>query len=224
MNTENNQDQVIVLDMSPNMDQNSPPDVPKSIVTKKIYILVGILAILLLVVVYIRLANRKTPAPTITETTTQNQQVSNVKEGRLYLVPASLDLKLGQSATLDIMLVASSYSLDGVDAVLSFDPAYIEVVGGKASFGDAFPSYLKNVVDKDKSRIYITGVTFEPQPTPLAGEILFATLQLKAKQVGQTTISFLVSPTGKDLSNIIQNSTSNNILGNVGEATININR
>ncbi|MCL4533744.1 MAG: cohesin domain-containing protein [Bacteroidetes bacterium] len=121
----------------------------------------------------------------------------------IALSPATVQVKRGETFSIEVQLVAGAQKLDAVQASLSFDPKYAQVVdttGAPATAveaGKALPTLLLNQADNAKGSIdYAAGAAFEPGKEP-SGTFTLATMHLKALQAGQTTISFASAPPHK---------------------------
>lgn len=198
MDTKNN--------LQPSEGQMTQHKLPKSV-----YILISVLVVLVGIAFFLRLYNggatvNVSQSPLVKEKT---------DKGKLYLIPDKANLKVGENLTVNIMLSAPGYSIDGSDVILKYDPNLVSIAtaNGKITAGILFPQYPKNRVDETAGKLYLTGLTLEPKPIPLAKDGLFGSFTIKGKAPGKEKVSFEFMPGSKRYTNIIQNGTSSNILG-----------
>ena len=201
-----------------NMERGMPP--PSG---NKRWVIVSavVLVIFLISLVVYKMKNTSENMESKANKTSGNQAlVQNVdRNGKISLSPSIGNYKLGASFNVDIIVSAPNTSLDGVDVVLSYDPSLFEVTTAR---GNAFPDYPRMRVDSANNRIYMTGYTLEPVPTPIVSNFIFAKLTLTGKRAGQGEIKIVWNNGAKNLSTIIENKTSNTLLGSVvnGKYTI----
>jgi len=137
----------------------------------------------------------------------------------MRLDPSSSSVKVGQSVNLKTVIEADGKSLDGADSIVLFDPNLVEASLLSTS---GFPQYPIKKVDNIKGKITLTGVTFEAKPEALTSDFIFAEISFKAKRTGTATISLDFVKMDKSKTTVIENGSSNTILGSVVNARINI--
>lgn len=143
----------------------------------------------------------------------------NLDNNRMYFKPAEKSISLGTEFEMAVYFRTDVKNLFGADAVITYDPEYLDVVEIKEA--DIFKSYPKKKADTGKKVIKITGYT-PASDKPLSGEQLFATLKLKAKKAGNTKLTFDFQKGGTNRSTLVEKGTSRNVLGAVSEAYIDI--
>jgi len=126
-----------------------------------------------------------TPGPSATPTATPTGGVEIAIEPVYRLVEA------GSILTVDLVIRSGEQPVDGAQAFLDFDPAYLMVVDAagdptdSVAPGTALDQILQNVVDNSAGRIsYAAGRLFGPSPS---GEFVLATIRLKAKAATEGT-------------------------------------
>lgn len=190
----------------------------KRAIWKKWAILLGIIILGIIIgVVKITTNGSKQANITSSPSITQIPTPSHDYPGSMILTPANSQIKVGESAVVKVIINASSRSLDGADSIIRYDPTLFDasIVETKA-----FPSYVRKKIDTKKGVIAITGVTFEPKPTPVSSDLVFAQIAFKAKKVGLGKLTIEYQKRNKSLSTIIESGTSDTLLGNIGDASI----
>lgn len=139
--------------------------------------------------------------------------------GTMTLRPSSSQIKVGETAVVQVVISAPGRSLDGADSILTFDSSLLEATITKTA---GFPSYVKKKSDNGGGKVTITGVTFEAKPPPSSSDIIFAEISFKAKKVGDSDVTLVFNKGDKSLSTIIENGTSYSLLGSVENAKITV--
>ncbi len=148
-----------------------------------------------------------TPTPTIT---------LPPSGATMYLSPATGSYGIGQLFTVDIMVNAGAQPVDGAQAFINFNPAYLTVVDAAGNPtnqiipGSAFSSHLLNSVDNAAGQIsYSDG---QLTGSPISGLFTLATIRFKANSaVASTAVDFSMSaPRQTKLTYM-----GNNVLGSV---------
>lgn len=131
----------------------------------------------------------------------------------LLLSPTQETVILGETFEVSILLETGEAKIDGVDAVLRYNPGVLKVV--KLEKGGLFEEYVYEKVDEVKGEIHLSGVTFDPRSkTGTFGTILFEPLR-----EGITTVFFDFTPGSTEDSNVaLTGSSGTDILKKVGNA------
>lgn len=144
----------------------------------------------------------------------------------LYMNPLSGTFRTGDIISAQIMLDTQSKSIDGVDAVLSYNRTYLDVEdenltesGIQISGGNLLPSIQRNEVNASTGKIYFSQTTSGNNTFSGAGTL--ATVRFRAKTVaGNATVNFdFVSGRTSD-SNVSFGGVD--LLNSVGNASFNI--
>lgn len=129
----------------------------------------------------------------------------------------------------EIILNTKDRQVNGVDALILYDPQMLTVVDSietvpaiQVANGDLFPSLLVNHVDQETGRITLTASRLNKQTSPVTGLGTLAIITFTAQQVGNTTLSFLFDDAQTNTSNVIEAETSKNILTHVQDVQIEI--
>lgn len=123
----------------------------------------------------------------------------------LSLEPNRATVKVDQTFSLGIRVEVSHGKATGVEAIISFDPAFLEAVDGdkekeglqavKAGF---FDEYLGNKIDNQNGRVVVSGINLREQFNQgTIGVVLF-----QAKKKGKTEVNFVFAPGEKSESDV----------------------
>jgi hypothetical protein len=113
----------------------------------------------------------------------------------LSLSPSAGNANTGNSFNVDIVLNSSGQSIDGVDAVLSYNPSMLEIqdanstaAGIQISAGSLMPVVTYNSVNSASGKILFSQV--HNPGTTFNGYGTLATITFKALSAGSATVSF----------------------------------
>ena len=168
--------------------------------------------------------------------TQQKPQVEATKDVvSLILYPERLDLKVGETAAIQIMLSTGKKRVFGADAVVLYDPELIEIVdanpavpGVQVGQGSVFPSFMRNKIDAAAGRISLSGSVFtgeKKEADQFNGQGVFGSFVVKALQPVESTILGLkFIPGGSDDSNVVSTDSLNeDLLEKVGNCRLTVN-
>lgn len=150
-----------------------------------------------------------------------NTTVDQTSGPSLSFFPDKGDLKIGENFEVKIMIDTKGKEITGADAVIKYDPEYLEIVG-EVITGEIFPVYPIVNIKEDKGEIDITGTTVNPDQSLFTGSGQFASIIIKPIKAGQTPLVFEFSPGLTDESNLPEKGTSNDVLTNIKNAEFNI--
>lgn len=131
----------------------------------------------------------------------------------LALSPSSGNYLFDNTTTYPVGIVIDSGSkiIDGLDAVINFDPAKAQVVDAKISPTTLFEEFPLNSVDNKKGQIKFSALTFKAKPaTGIAG-----TFKFKPLVKGEINFTFYFIPGATTDSNVAEHGTAKDILGSV---------
>lgn len=141
---------------------------------------------------------------------------------------AKISLNAPKSSYLinDVIPVAvnidtGSQVVDGVDALIHYDPKILEVPSGGLIKGHILEEYPSMNVDPNKGLISISGISTLQNGFKGVGQ--FATINFKAKSAGRTLLT--IDFKGKNVttaSNLVDAVTSKNILDQVNNLELNV--
>lgn len=193
--------------------------------SKKIFLVTGVLAILLIGIFVIRWQRqkslsqdgktgevttaKKTPTPTFEPVT-----------GVYYALPSQKSVKAGGKVSVNVAFVAEGKKLDGSDVILKFDPNFL-VADKSLVFGDYFSNYPRKEVDNSKGIIKVTGFT-PKKADPITVLTSLFTVTFQAKKTGTTKITFDFVKWATSTTTLVEKGTSKNLLGTANEAVLTI--
>lgn len=198
---------------------------------EKIGLAWGLLVLLIVLALAIRLFSPKQKAP-VTKVTPKISvmptAVPTVEPiiGRLFINPSRKNVKVGENFTLDVVFQTKGKILDGVDAIIRFDPAIITAEGDvshpiSVAVGSHFDSYPRQEVDNEVGVIKVSG--YSPKDlSPVSTATSLFTINFQAKKKGTTNVTIDFERGRTNLSTLVERGTSKNILGVVGNAVITI--
>jgi hypothetical protein len=151
----------------------------------EVVILVFILAFLFLPA-FISLRKKTLKAPEVNRIETQVSPAP--AQAVLLLEPSQTILGLGQTFSLKAWVEVANGEATGVEAMLVFDPNFLQVV--RVSETGFFDEYLVNKVNNQAGKIVFSGINWKKRfKSGIIGEILF-----RSKKKGQTEVKFIFSP------------------------------
>ncbi len=185
----------------------------------------GILVILIIIALAVRLfspkpANKSTPQVPKEASKVVPTALPTVEPviGRIFITPSQKSVKAGESATFDVMFQTKGQILDGVDAIIRFDPQLL-AASETVTLGTHFDSYPRQEVDNITGIIKVSG--YSPKdlsPVTAATSLFSVTFQAKKTGTADVTVDFEKGRT--NLSTLVERGTSKNILGAVGNVKI----
>ncbi len=148
-------------------------------------------------------------------------------DGYFALSPNSGSFYPGQVISINILEGTAFEDTNAADVVLYYDPDYLEVVdaipgtpGVQVQPGSIYEVYPGNVVDSGDGVIRITGFSIVGTFNSGDGSGVFATVNFRAKQTtAATSLNFQFTPGSTTDSNILLQSTNEDILASAGSAT-----
>lgn len=133
----------------------------------------------------------------------------------LDLSPATHTAAVNETFDVDINLALDGESVKGVDALLTFNSANLQVVS--ISNGSVFAEIVKNFNNTDGS-LSVSATSL----TPVTADGALATVTLKAKAAGSSPLSFDYTSGSKIDSNVLENGTNADLLSSVTNGTYTI--
>ena len=149
------------------------------------------------------------------------QEVFQPAKMSLLLTKDTFDVD--ETFSVEVLVNTTNRKTVGVDVVLTYDPSLLEIVGGEKKFvdysGSVFDMSPGQRFDSETGEITFSAIV-SPEKDPFQGQGLIGTLQFKALEVGETSLSFVhkINETGD--SNISYK--GKDILGEVEDAAIKI--
>lgn len=136
----------------------------------------------------------------------------------LSFIPSGVSLRTNETINVDLILTPKkSLRLDGMDVVLSFDPAIVQI--SQVITPKLFSFVSENKEKEKEGKIYLTLLEEGQNGLAISEETKIVTLVIKAKQVGESLISIVTADDGPSTV-ITENQTSKKILFDKGKAKI----
>jgi hypothetical protein len=128
---------------------------------------------------------------------------------QLWLLPTKVRLRQGEETEVKVFLVSKEKEIGGVDLILKYEPALIEIVGNTIKPGIVFDYYRDRIVDNRRGIIRLSS------SGKFKGEGTFATFSIKGKEVGSGKIEIVTPKVSVDSTVIWDSEEQTNLLGNV---------
>lgn len=140
---------------------------------------------------------------------------SNVEQSvaRISLTASKQSFQLGEIIPVLVTIDSGSKTISGVDLIVQYDPAILEVAKEDLTPGQIMDEYPLRSVDQEQGLISISGISNLGNSFSGVGE--FATINLRAKSAGETTLTIKFEKDTTVASNLVEASTSGNILEEV---------
>jgi hypothetical protein len=140
-------------------------------------------------------------------------------DAKLALQAPKDTLSVGENFEVAVVLTTQSRKAGGVDAILTFDPALLQVVAVDKS--TVFTEYPQLKFDNSQGKVAVSATTtLEDKQGIAAGEV--AKITFTALKTGKGAIEFLFSPGVTTDSNVVAADLPEDILGAVENLQITI--
>ncbi|MDO8638037.1 MAG: cohesin domain-containing protein [Candidatus Daviesbacteria bacterium] len=136
----------------------------------------------------------------------------------IILTTPKTTFKVGEKIPVSIN-IDSGKATDGSDIIITYDPNLI-IVNAPTEVGKIYEDYPLNTFDNKVGKISVSGIT-----SAITGKVakgLFGTVTFEAKAPGKAKISVDFTKNSTIDSNIIENKTSKDLLGRVGNVEVEI--
>ncbi len=141
--------------------------------------------------------------------------------GKISLSIPKNSFTVNETMPVSVVVDTGGHEIDGVDLVVHFDPKILTVATTGLVKGKIFDEYPLQSVDVNKGLINISGVN--SAKTGFKGSGQFAVINLKAKLVGQTTLTIdFVKKGATTDSNLVEMGTSKDILETVSNLELSV--
>lgn len=149
-----------------------------------------------------------TPPPAITDAT-------------LSLASASKTYKIGDSVPVNINLSTGGHKTVGTDIVIKYDPKVLEATQTAFIKGAIYPDYPPARINNTKGTVEVSGVV-STKGTGFTGSGFFGKVMFKAKSAGLVLIQIDYTKDLSTDSNVVEVSTSKDVLGGVNNLEVEI--
>lgn len=124
--------------------------------------------------------------------------------------------KVGQKYTVSIIVDTHGCKIDGVDTRISYDYKYLDVDKDDTALGEDFSTLANNKVTTSLIKISaLAGIN-----KPVSGDLTVATFSFTPKKKGTTSLKFKFTQGSTVDSNVVENKTTQDILGSVEDLEI----
>lgn len=138
-----------------------------------------------------------------------------ISGGKFSLVADKTGYNVGEEVKVAVRVSTGGHNTNGADVVIKYDPQKVEVLENSGVIaGDLYTEYPILKSNPDKGLIQISGIS-PADYTGFNGLGDFATLNLRAKSEGESTLSIEYKPNSTTDSNIIDDADSQDILAQV---------
>jgi hypothetical protein len=151
-------------------------------------------------------------ARTLLQPTPAAPKVQPVTEGRVVLTSSKLNYSVGDTVPVDIYISTGGYSTVGTDLSIKYDPNLLDAPADSFIKGATYQDYLGINIDNKKGVILVSGIV-TINSGGFNGTGKFGTLNLKAKSEGKTKVALDFKKGATIDTNIIEDGTSVDILG-----------
>lgn len=135
----------------------------------------------------------------------------------MYSQPLSIETTVGRQFEVNIVIDAKNTVINGVDSVITYDPAILRVTRVNAAPNESPLAILGRTIEEGK--VVITTAKTEVDDTPTQ-ELVVATLSIRALKSGTATLMFEHRPNTTTGSTVIKAEGSENILDKVTNTTV----
>jgi len=188
---------------------------------KKIIIVLLTLGLLLVGIIYLRNRGKQQ-----LNNLSGNQEIIQKVEVRAEN-PNSMSLvsagkpKAGSDFTVDVNFTTDNAGIFGADAVLLYDPEYLQADKNSLEKGDFFKDYPRMTVDEKNGIIKVTAYN-SSESTPLNTPLNFFKVNFTAVKAGATQVNFDFLPGATNTTTLVDRETSKNILGSANNLMLTI--
>lgn len=181
-------------------------------------IIFAILGLILLVEVIYATKVLTTPAPTPPPVVRKSIPLKTA--GRISLVSPRTNYKVKDSIAVSVMVNTGGQTINGADLIVHFDPKFLEATTGGLIKGRILDEYPLVSLDAKKGLISISGISSLKKG--YRGSGLFATLNFKAKAIGNTSLMIDFTKGATTDSNLVESSASKDILESIDNLQLNV--
>lgn len=183
---------------------------------KIIFAILGIV-VLIEVIYAARVLTSPTPPPPPTGGSKTSTQPS---AGKISLITPKTNYQVAEEVPVSVMIDTGSHTIDGVDLIVRFDPKILEATSGGLIKGTIMSEYPLMSLDAQAGLIAISGIS--SLGNSFSGTGQFATLNLRAKAPGTTSLTIDFNKGSTTDSNLVVTATSEDILGSVSNVNLEI--
>lgn len=184
-------------------------------VPKIIFAILGIVILIEVIFVIRSLTSSVSPLPQIGS---QAGVISN--SAKISLSTSKTNLRVGEIVPVAVVVDTGEKAVSGADLIIHFDLNVLEASGDAIIKGKIFDEYPLVSVDAKNGLISISGVSSLNKNFKGSGQ--FALINFKAKAPGKTSLTVDFKKGSTTASNLVDASTSQNVLDNVDNLELEI--
>ncbi|HOY46854.1 MAG TPA: cohesin domain-containing protein [Candidatus Dojkabacteria bacterium] len=143
---------------------------------------------------------------------------TNAYAASLSVSPGNITVTNGQEFQINVVLDTQGADIVAVDAIIDYDPSMVEIVS--ITQGSIFSAYPVQTFANGEIRISALDSTFS---TPYNGSGTLATVRARGLQVGTTSFNFVFTSGSTTDSNVVEEGTSTDLLGETSGSVLGIN-
>lgn len=182
---------------------------------KIIFIILGLIVLAeIIYVIRVFVSPAVVPPPPQSKTTIERSIA------RISLTADKVSYKVNDLISVPVIINTGINRISGVDLIVRFNPKILEVTTNGLVKGTIFDEYPQVATDNDKGVISISGVSNLGNSFKGSGK--FATLNLKAKTAGKVSLVVDFKKNSTAFSNLVELTTSKNILDTVDNLDLQI--
>lgn len=140
--------------------------------------------------------------------------------GQISLSAPKTIYKVNEVVPVIVRVDTGSHEVSGVDLIIRFDPKTLEASSGGLVKGSILDEYPLISLDADKGLISISGISNAKEGFKGVGQ--FATINFRAKKVGQSALTIDFQKDSTVDSNLVETGISKDILEQVNNLELNI--
>lgn len=157
--------------------------------------------------------------PQVSQPSSQVVSIKHLQGGKITVFSEKNQYKVGEIIPVQIRITTGGKLIDGVDVVIKYDASALDITNSDLSKGSIFGDYP--LLDVKKGLVKISGIATFNQAS-FNGLGVLATLNFKAKKIGQTSVSINYTLGSTTDSNLIQSKSATDILSSVDNLNLTI--
>lgn len=184
-------------------------------IPKVIFIILGVIILIELIS-----AIRILTAPVSPVLSKVNPVSVKPTDGKILLGTSKTNFHIGEMVPIAVTIDTGGHGIAGADLILHFDPQVLEATSGSAIKGKTFDDYPLVSVNAKNGLVSISGI--DNLNNHFKGTGLFAMINFRAKAAGQTQLTIDFQKGSTTSSNLVDVTSSKNILGQVNSLQLKI--
>lgn len=145
----------------------------------------------------------------------KQQKVQPISAARILLLSQKNNYKVGEIVPVTARVFTAGNFTVGTDLILQYDPKLLDASSSAFTKGSIYTDYPMVKIDNETGVVIVSGVSSIANKGGYNGMGELGIVNFKAKAVGQTTLTVDFKPGSTDDSNVIESTSSRDILGSV---------